>query len=68
MWFMVIRSFMHAVEPDYLNGMRILRLEEKIPDSIIGIVCQDQRLLTRTAENLLGLMRTGLLASYPRFE
>jgi|LNAP01.1.fsa_nt_gb DNA-binding transcriptional LysR family regulator len=66
--FMVIRSFMHAVEPDYLNGMRILRLEEKIPDSIIGIVCQDQRLLTRTAANLLGLMRTGLLASYPRFE
>lgn len=55
--------------PAYLmQWMQQVRLEEKIPDSFIGILCPDRRLLTRMAAKLFHSMREALLARYPRFE
>ncbi|MFT4247095.1 MAG: LysR family transcriptional regulator [Pseudomonas sp.] len=55
--------------PSYLvQWMQRVQLEEKIPDSFIGILCPDRRLLTRMAAKLFDAMREALLARYPRFE
>lgn len=54
--------------PYLLQWMQQIRIEEKIPDSFVGILCPDRRLLTRMAAKLFESMREGLLACYPRFE
>lgn len=54
--------------PYLLQWMQRVFIEEKIPDSFVGILCPDRRLLTRMATRLFDSVREALLARYPHFE
>lgn len=54
--------------PHLLQWLQKLHIEERIPDSFIGILCPDRRLLTRMAGRVFEAIREALLSQYPRFD
>ncbi|MFT4248092.1 MAG: LysR family transcriptional regulator [Pseudomonas sp.] len=62
--FLAVNETNDTGHPDWLGTIQI---EERVPESFIGIVCPDPQLLTRPAARLLEQIRENLLQHYPHF-
>jgi LysR family transcriptional regulator of abg operon len=64
---LAVNEAIDAKNANLFGDTQTVQIEERIPDSYIGIVCPDIQLLIRPAAKLLEQVRERLLQHYPHF-